>query len=155
MDFGDKVMTIAEVLESCGMTPQDVGYEEPEQEDGLQGMLKYISGFYNKDEGNFPLGGMRVKIKVKKAFEDGEFGGAGEEDLLKVIKFIDAKDPSGNEHNQISRLAGIQKPEVPHQAKQGFDISALETQLQSISESPTVSYSEDQSLARIVSLSRG
>ena len=152
MDFGDRVMTIAEIIKDCGMTPQDVGYEAPEQEDGLPGMLKYISGFYNKDEGNFPLGGMRVKIKVKKAFEDGEFGGAGEEDLLKVIKFIDAKDPSGNEHNQITRLAGIQKPATQAQPKQGFDISALETQLQSISESPTVSYGQDQSLASIVHL---
>ena len=152
MDFGDRVMTIAEIIKDCGMTPQDVGYEAPEQEGGLPGMLKYISGFYNKDEGNFPLGGMRVKIKVKKAFEDGEFGGAGEDDLLKVIKFIDAKDPSGNEHNQITRLAGIQKPAAQAQPKQGFDISALETQLQSISESPTVSYGQDQSLASIVHL---
>ena len=152
MDFGDRVMTIAEIIKDCGMTPQDVGYEAPEQEGGLPGMLKYISGFYNKDEGNFPLGGMRVKIKVKKAFEDGEFDGAGEEDLLKVIKFIDAKDPSGNEHNQITRLAGIQKPAAQAQPKQGFDISALETQLQSISESPTVSYGQDQSLASIVHL---
>jgi hypothetical protein len=152
MDFGDRVMTIAEIIKDCGMTPQDVGYEAPEQEGGLPGMLKYISGFYNKDEGNFPLGGMRVKIKVKKAFEDGEFNGAGEEDLLKVIKFIDAKDPSGNEHNQITRLAGIQKPAAQAQPKQGFDISALETQLQSISESPTVSYGQDQSLASIVHL---
>ena len=152
MDFGDRVMTIAEIIKDCGMTPQDVGYEAPEQEGGLPGMLKYISGFYNKDEGNFPLGGMRVKIKVKKAFEDGEFDGAGEDDLLKVIKFIDAKDPSGNEHNQITRLAGIQKPAAQAQPKQGFDISALETQLQSISESPTVSYGQDQSLASIVHL---
>ena len=152
MDFGDRVMTIAEIIKDCGMTPQDVGYEAPEQEGGLPGMLKYISGFYNKDEGNFPLGGMRVKIKVKKAFEDGEFDGAGEEDLLKVIKFIDAKDPSGNEHNQITRLAGIQKPAAQVQPKQGFDISALETQLQNISESPTVSYGQDQSLASIVHL---
>jgi predicted transcriptional regulator len=152
MDFGDRVMTIAEIIKDCGMTPQDVGYEAPEQEGGLPGMLKYISGFYNKDEGNFPLGGMRVKIKVKKAFEDGEFDGAGEEDLLKVIKFIDAKDPSGNEHNQITRLAGIQKPAAQAQPKQGLDISALETQLQSISETPTVSYGQDQSLASIVHL---
>jgi hypothetical protein len=94
---------------------------------------------------------LRVKIKVKKAFEDGEFGGASPDDLIKVIKFIDAKDPSGNEHNQISRLAGIQKPE--QQSHNGFDISTLETQLQSIGESNTVvSYSEDQSLARIISL---
>jgi cell division septation protein DedD len=151
LNLDGTVKTIAEICEECGMTPQDVGLEAPHQEDGLQGMLKYISGFYNKDEGNFPLGGMRVKIKVKKAFEDGEFGGASQDDLIKVIKFIDAKDPSGNEHNQITRLAGIQKPHHAPEQK-GFDISALETQLQSISESPTINYAEDQSLASIIHL---
>jgi hypothetical protein len=151
LNLDGQVKTIAEIIDECGMSPQDVGLEAPHQEDGLQGMLKYISGFYNKDEGNFPLGGMRVKIKVKKAFEDGEFGGASQDDLIKVIKFIDAKDPSGNEHNQITRLAGIQKPQHAPEQK-GFDISALETQLQSISESPTINYAEDQSLASIIHL---
>lgn len=153
LDFGDKIMSIAEVLESCGMTPQDIGFEAPSQEAGLPGMLKYISGFYNKDEGNFPLGGMRVKIKVKKAFEDGEFGGATPEDLVKVIKFIDAKDPSGDEQQQVIRLAG-HRPQEPQRSNSnpGLDISALETQLQSISESPTVTYGQDQSLASIVHL---
>jgi hypothetical protein len=135
------------------MTPQDIGFEAPSQEDGLPGMLKYISGFYNKDEGNFPLGGMRVKIKVKKAFEDGEFGGATPDDLLKVIKFIDAKDPSGDEQHQVIRLAG-HRPQEPQRSNSnpGLDISALETQLQSISESPTITYGQDQSLASIVHL---
>jgi hypothetical protein len=109
MDFGNKVMSIAEVLESCGMAPQDVGFE-PEV-NGLESMLKYVSGFYNRDEGNFPLGGMRVKIKVKKAFEDGEFGPAQPGELAKVLKFIDMKDPSGDEQHSVLRLAGINRPE--------------------------------------------
>jgi len=137
MDFGSKVMSIAEVLESCGMKPQDIGFDAPEEQ-GLPGMLKYISGFYNKDEGNFPLGGMRIKIKVKKEFEDGKFGGASEDDLIKVIKFIDSKDPSNHEHQHVVRLAGVQAQPA-----------------QSIHESPTITYGEDQSLARIVSLARG
>lgn len=109
MDFGNKVMSIAEVLESCGMAPQDVGFA-PEV-NGLESMLKYISGFYNRDEGNFPLGGMRVKIKVKKAFEDGEFGPAQPDDLMKVLKFIDMKDPSNDEQHSVLRLAGVNRPE--------------------------------------------
>jgi hypothetical protein len=109
MDFGNKVMSIAEVLESCGMAPQDVGFE-PEV-NGLESMLKYVSGFYNRDEGNFPLGGMRVKIKVKKAFEDGEFGPAQPGELAKVLKFIDMKDPSGDEQHSVLRLAGVNRPE--------------------------------------------
>jgi len=151
LDFGYGVKTIAEIIEGCGMTPQDVGFDNP-SEGGLEGMLKFVSGFYDVKTGKFPLGAMRIKIKLKKAFEDGEFGNATEEDLIKVLKFIDSKDPSGNEHNQITRLAGLQKSEP--QNRPGFDISTLETQLQSISESPTVAYSEDQSLARIIDLAR-
>ena len=150
LNLGGKVKTIAEICEECGMAPSDIGLEAPSQEEGLPGMLKYISGFYNKDQGNFPLGGMRVKIKVKKAFDDGEFGGASPEDLIKVIKFIDAKDPSGHEQQHVIRLAG-HRPEADHGHK-GLDISALETQLQSISESPTINYAEDQSLASIIHL---
>lgn len=120
--------TLAEIIESCGMAPRDFGFEQP-AEQGLPAMLRYISGFYNKDDGNFPLGGQRIKIKVKKAFEDGEFGQTNEDDLLKVIKFIDAKDPSGNEHNQIMRLAGVKKEQGVEETGM-FDISTLETQLQ-------------------------
>jgi hypothetical protein len=77
---------------------------ESQGETGLHEMLKYISGFYNRDEKNFPLGGMRVKIKVKKDFDDGMFPNATSDDLTKVLKFIDMKDPSA-----IIRLAGIKK----------------------------------------------
>jgi hypothetical protein len=122
-------MTIAEMIEGCGMAPRDFGFEQP-SEQGLPAMLKYISGFYNKDDGNFPLGGMRVKIKVKKAFEDGEFGQSNPADLLKVIKFIDMKDPSGNEHNQIMKLAGVKQDQGVGESPGMFDVSALETQLQ-------------------------
>lgn len=120
--------TLAEIIEGCGMAPKDFGFEQP-SEQGLPAMLKYISGFYNKDDGNFPLGGQRIKIKVKKAFEDGEFGSSSANDLNKVIKFIDKKDPSGNEHNQIMRLAGVKKEQGVEETGM-FDISTLETQLQ-------------------------
>jgi len=151
MDFGYGVKTLSEILSDCGMSPQDVGFAQP-QDDGLQGMLRYISGFYNKDEGNFPLGGMRVKIKVKKAFEDGEFGNAAPEELLKVIKFIDAKDPSGNEHNQVMRLSGVkQVAETPSQ--HGIDISALETQLQDCAPSFSVNESSEE-LSSLIALSK-
>jgi hypothetical protein len=129
LDLGSRTMTIAEMIEDCGMAPSDFGFEQP-GEQGLPAMLKYISGFYNKDDGNFPLGGMRVKIKVKKAFEDGEFGKSDPADLLKVIKFIDMKDPSGNEHNQIMKLAGVKQDQGVGESPGMFDVSALETQLQ-------------------------
>lgn len=150
LDFGDRVMTIQEICDECGMKPADVGFDSPSTPSGLEGMIKFVSGFYDKKTGNFPLGAMRIKIKLKKAFEDGEFEGATEEDLIKVLKFIDMKDPGGHEQHNVIRLAG-HRPEKQH-SKPGLDISALETQLQSISESPTVNYAEDQSLASIVHL---
>ena len=160
MDFGDKVMTIAEVLECCGMAPQDVGFD---QEGGLPAMLKYISGFYNKDQGNFPLGGMRVKIKVKKAFEDGEFGNTQPQDLMKVLKFIDMKDPSGDVHGQeqahVLKLAGVGHSHEVAQAETysapstagsmpSFDVATLETQLAGVHESK--GYDEFQRLVNLV-----
>jgi hypothetical protein len=114
-------------------------------------MLKFISGFYNKDEGNFPLGGQRIKIKVKKAFEDGEFGRSNPEDLIKVIKFIDMKDPSGDEQHHMLRMAGIAQEQPAPKAGMNFDISPLEGKLKEIG-STTTTYNEDQSLARIISL---
>jgi hypothetical protein len=141
LDFGNRVMTIAEICEECGMSPEDVGFSSP-QEQGLPAMLKYVAGFYNKEESNFPLGGMRVKIKVKKAFEDGEFGTGAPEDLVKVIKFIDMKDPSndstGQEQSHVLHLAGVKHaPEQQQSHGMRFDIGAMETQLQGIRESKT------------------
>jgi hypothetical protein len=132
LDFGHGVKTIAEIIDECGMTPQDVGYEQ--EGNGLEEMLKFVSGFYNKDEGNFPLGGMRVKIKVKKGFEDGQFGDAAEEDLMKILKFIDHKDPSGDEQHGILRLAGVRQP-APHdhavdEAGEMPDFGAMMQQMQ-------------------------
>jgi hypothetical protein len=120
-------------------------------------MLKYISGFYNKDNGNFPLGGMRVKIKVKKAFEDGEFGTAQPEDLMKVLKFIDMKDPSddvhGQEQSHVLKLAGVgHSHEVArdesYSSMPSFDVATLETQLASVQES--TGYDEFQRLISLV-----
>lgn len=118
LDFGHGVKTIQEILSDCGMSPQDVGMEMP-VEGGLPAMLKFISGFYNKDEGNFPLGGMRIKIKVKKGFEDGEFGEASDDDLIKVLKFIDMKDPSDeadhHEQQHVLKLAGVSPQPQMHE----------------------------------------
>jgi hypothetical protein len=131
-------MTLGEAIEECGMEPAEVGYDDEEEyqemepaESGIPAMLKFISGFYNKDadaplnEGNFTIGGTRMKIKVKKAWEDGEFGDCPQEDVIKIFKFIDSKDPShgtadfegaGHDRNEeqshILRLAGVAKPEM-------------------------------------------
>lgn len=139
LDFGHKEMTLGEAIRDCGMEPSEFGFDEP----GLPAMLKFVSGFYNKDEGNFPLGGMRVKIKVKKAFEDGMFGESNPQDLVKVLKFIDLKDPSGNTDGQqlhaIQRLAGVQHAAPSGKAMPRFDHDAdtLNVRMSEISESST------------------
>ena len=139
LDFGHTEMTLGEAIRDCGMEPSEFGFDEP----GLPAMLKFVSGFYNKNEGNFPLGGMRVKIKVKKAFEDGMFGESNPQDLVKVLKFIDLKDPSGNADGQqlhaIQRLAGVQHAEPSGKAMPRFDHDAdtLNVRMSEISESST------------------
>ena len=117
LDFGHGVKTIAEIIDECGMDAAEIGFDQP-QEEGVPAMLKYLSGFYNKEVGNFPLGATRLKIKIKKAWEDGEFGNCSDQDVIKVFKLIDAKDPSaGSGHNQehahIVKLAGVNPQQSP------------------------------------------
>lgn len=153
LDFGDRVMTIAEICDECGVAPADIGFADQPKMQGIEGMMKFISGFYNREANNFPLGGARIKIKVKKAFEDGEFGDASTDDLVKVLKFIDHKDPSdSHEQHAILKLAGVKKDAVQDEcgSMPSFDISTIESQLASVSESK--GYSEDQTLASIVHL---
>jgi hypothetical protein len=136
LDFGHGVKTIAEIIEDCGCAPQDVGYDQEQpQADGLHEMLKYISGFYNKEDGTFPLGGTRIKIKVKKEFDEGAFTNASEDDLIKVIHFIEKKDPSSNEHNSIMKLAGVQHQEPSgHMEMREWHAKDIEARLKSVEE---------------------
>ena len=136
LDFGHGIKTIAEIIEDCGCAPQDVGYDQEQpQADGLHEMLKYISGFYNREDGTFPLGGTRIKIKVKKEFDEGAFGDASEDDLVKVMHFIEKKDPSSNEHNSIMKLAGVQNQEPSgHMEMREWHARDIEARLKSVEE---------------------
>jgi hypothetical protein len=67
-----------------------------------------------------------------------------------VIKFIDSKDSGGNEQQHMLRMAGVAQESAPKQDT-SFDIGHLESKLKEIG-SPTATYNEDQSLARIISL---
>jgi len=112
LDFGNREMTLHDCIRECGMNPQDFGFDKPNGESGAQQMLKRISGFWNKEEGNFTIGGTRAKTMLIKAFKNGEFDNATEQDLRQVMKLIDKKDPSSNPHHsgevdRISSLAGI------------------------------------------------
>ena len=109
LDFGYKVMTIGEAMESCGMT---MAVDEPEQhEDPTHNILKSITGFWSPQKKNFTIGGTKVKIKVLKGFKDGEYPGAKPKDVKHVIDMIEKMDPStGNsELGRIKQLSGASK----------------------------------------------
>jgi hypothetical protein len=124
MDFGYASMTVAEAIAAAGLTPMECGYEMPVEEpetqvddhrSGEQEIMDSISGFWNREDDNFTIGGTRAKIKIKKAFENGEYPNATIEDVKAVIAKIDAADPSSAERGTIVKLAGIgQEPEADH-----------------------------------------
>lgn len=103
LEFGHSTMTLHDAIEQCGLKVEDFGFANPEA-NGLEEMLRFVSGFYNKDEKNFPLGGERIKIKVKKGFEDGNFPNASQEDLHRVMRFIEIKDQGQAEPQQSMDL---------------------------------------------------
>jgi hypothetical protein len=109
MDLGSREIKLHDAIKECGMEPAEFGLES--KASPTEEMIKFISGFYDKESGAFPLGAMRIKIKLKKAAEDGAFGEVAENELGKVLKFIDMKDPgAGNadhEQHAILRLAGV------------------------------------------------
>lgn len=123
LDFGHGVKSLAEIIKECGLTPMECGFEDSPQESGMEAMLKFVAGFYNKEDHKFPLGGTRVKIKVKKAWEDGEFGDVDQADVAKVLKFIDAKDPSGDEQASVLKLAGVKDHPVDEQQGPNLDVN--------------------------------
>ena len=109
-------MTIRDAMEECGINPAECGYEEEQEivsdENGIEQLLKTIAGFWNKEEKNFTIGGERAKIKVVKAFKDGECPNASEEDVKRVLLMIDKKDPShSTEQDNVLHLAGVKKSE--------------------------------------------
>jgi hypothetical protein len=116
MDFGHKEMTLHDCMEACGIDPMECGFGDDEesapeqQSDPVHDMLKTISGFWNKEEKNFTIGGTRAKVKIIKDFKNGQFKDATPEDVKRVLTLIDRMDPS-SEHNQeishIKHLSGV------------------------------------------------
>lgn len=145
LDFGHKEMTLHDCMKECGMAPQDFGYEEDDaQESGVMQMLKDIAGFWNHEAKNFTIGGTRAKVKVVKGFKDGAYGNASDQDLHKVIMLIDKMDPTGqvgHEHHGHSEVDDM------HGKVQDL---AMMSQM----EESKVTYRDDDSLARIISLAR-
>jgi len=98
LDFGHKEMTLHDAIRECGMEPADVGFEADNTESGVDEILKSVAGFWNRDasitEGNFTIGGTRVKTKIIKNFKNGEYKNATPQDVQQVCKLIDRMDPS-------------------------------------------------------------
>jgi hypothetical protein len=145
VDFGHREMTLHDCMRECGIDPMECGFGDEESPDERSGdpiheILKSISGFWNKEEKNFTIGGTRAKVKVIKDFKNGMFKGATPEHVKHVIALIDRMDPS-SEHNQelghIKHLAGtgsqhpqavaIEIDSVPHQAHSFAESTELST----------------------------
>lgn len=105
-------------MRECGINPSECGYEEETtvdtNESGIDQLLKIISGFWNKEEKNFTIGGERAKIKVVKAFKDGECPNAQKEEVHNVLKLItkldptqEVEEPQNDEQDQVLHLAGV------------------------------------------------
>ena len=110
---GDK--TIAEMIAEAGLTLAECGMA-PESElpgNEINDMMKFISGFWNREKRNFTVGGTGLRTKLEKQFAE-----ARPEDLHKVGSFIQKLDPSSEVHQQdrVLGLAGIKPKMDMHEA---------------------------------------
>ena len=110
MDFGNRELTLHDAMKECGIQPHDVGFNNGDE--GIQEILQSISGFYNRNvnEGNFTIGGTRVKTKILKAYKNGEYEHANPADVRKVCKLVDKLDPPSSTKGaltHIKKLAGL------------------------------------------------
>jgi len=142
--LGGKHMTLHDAIEECGMTPMECGFDEPEDssnESGIDQMTKYISGFWNKEQKNFTIGGTRAKTKIIKGFKDGEFPNASEQDVHQVIAMIDKMDPSSQEHMHIMKLAGV--PGHDHMEQEQIQVPDFGSHAHAISNKMSESSAKD------------
>ena len=123
LDFGHGVKSLAEIIDECGLTPMECGFEQPGNP--TDAILDSISGFWSPTKKNFTIGGTKAKIKVLKGFKDGEFPGAQPTHVKQVIDMIEKLDPStplNNELGHIKKLAGVNHTsEIDEDAQFDFD----------------------------------
>ena len=105
LNIGDSDYTIEDIINECGFSFEECGFESPKS--GIEEVLDSIMGFWNSEAGNFTKGGEGVKTIVIKKAKDGEFKHASDEDIEYVLRLIDKRDPSSNQHNQISRIKDL------------------------------------------------
>jgi hypothetical protein len=112
MDFGHRELTLHDAMKECGIQPREIGFTDGDE--GVQEILQSISGFYNKNakinEGNFTIGGTRVKTKIVKAYKNGEYEHATPADVRKVCKLVDKLDPPSSTQGALThmkKMAGL------------------------------------------------
>jgi len=135
MDFGHKTMTLHDAIRECGLTPMECGFGDEEGEDshlnGVEQMLKSVSGFWNREAKNFTIGGTRAKTRIAKGFKDGEFPNATEQDLQHVFHTIDKMDPSEHgHHDELGRIKQLAHGQHNSEVDEGSDEQDFSTMMQ-------------------------
>ena len=130
-------MTIRDVMKECGIDPMECGFEDSEQPrnsrgTGVDQLLGIVAGFWNRDERNFTIGGTRAKIKVVKAFEDGECPNATPDDVKRVLMMISMKDPSTDIQEPSQPQGDGREQHMLEKMKTMNTQSVMETELKQI-----------------------
>jgi hypothetical protein len=128
LDFGSRKMSLMSALQECGIDPASIGMKSRSSGgDGVQEILKSISGFWNRDatitEGNFTKGGTWTKQHVVSNFKNGEYKHATEEDVGRVLAMIEKMDPSSDAGglNRMKQMAGIPQPHGTNEGPEDGD----------------------------------
>jgi len=104
--LGEMVLAAGLTLEEFGMDPSDKPMAPATEPQGssAEDMLRFASGFYNREKKNFTIGGTGVKVKLEKEFMD-----ADPREKAQVFATIDRIDPSSSLHQQerIKKLSGL------------------------------------------------
>jgi hypothetical protein len=132
LDFGSRKMSLISALQECGIDPSSIGMKPRSSSgDGVQEILKSISGFWNRDatitEGNFTKGGTWTKQHVVSNFKNGEYKHATKEDVSRVLAMIEKMDPSSDAGglNRMKQMAGISQTHGTNEGPEDgdFDMS--------------------------------
>lgn len=132
LDFGSRKMSLMSALQECGIDPSSIGMKPRSSSgDGVQEILKSISGFWNRDatitEGNFTKGGTWTKQHVVSNFKNGEYKHATKEDVSRVLAMIEKMDPSSDAGglNRMKQMAGISQTHGTNEGPEDgdFDMS--------------------------------
>jgi hypothetical protein len=127
LDFGSRKMSLMSALQECGIDPTSIGMKSRSGGDGVQEILKSISGFWNRDatitEGNFTKGGTWTKQHVVSNFKNGEYKHATKEDVGRVLAMIEKMDPSSDAGglNRMKQMAGIPQPHGTNEGPEDGD----------------------------------